>query len=56
MNYTTAQEIAKRLSLTYETVMRWARDGKIPAYKTGKNFLFNIEEVDRAIKAMKVKP
>lgn len=56
MNYTTAQEIAKRLSLNYQTVMRWAREGKIPAYKTGKNFLFDVSEVDRAIKAMKVKP
>jgi len=34
-NYYTLKDIAERLQVSYRTVYRWVRAGKLPAYKFG---------------------
>ena len=47
----TAEELAKRLSLSAETIRLWAREGIIPAIKiTGKVIRYDPADVDRALR------
>lgn len=43
--YMTLEEAARYLRRPRITLERWARDGKIPAYKTGKRYLFRRDEL-----------
>lgn len=39
-------EAAKRLGVTDETIRDWARRGRLPAFKIGKSWLFNVPEIE----------
>jgi excisionase family DNA binding protein len=46
----TGHELAKRLDVRYETVLSWARLGKIPSLKTGRGrVVFNLDQVVDAL-------
>jgi putative molybdopterin biosynthesis protein len=36
--YYTIEEVAKMLKVVYLTVYRWIQDGKLKAYKAGKQY------------------
>ena len=40
----TCTEIAKRKDLDKETIRRWCREGRLPAFKVGKEWL--VREAD----------
>lgn len=42
--YYTIEEVAKMLKVVYLTVYRWIQDGKLTAYKAGKQY--RIEKSD----------
>lgn len=42
--YYTIEEVAKMLKVVYLTVYRWIQDGKLTAYKAGKQY--HIEKSD----------
>ena len=46
------KKLSESISVPAYTIREWAREGKIPAYKAGKSWLFDPEEVIAAIKAL----
>lgn len=50
MAYVTAEKIAERLNKRPQTIYKWAREGKIPCHRFGRDVLFIIEEVDECSK------
>ncbi len=46
----TTNEVAKMLKVTYLTVYRWIQDGKLTAYKAGKQYRIKKKDLDRFIK------
>ncbi|MBI5151329.1 MAG: helix-turn-helix domain-containing protein [Candidatus Pacebacteria bacterium] len=49
------QEVADLLKLNYLTVFRWAKVGKLPAYKFGKQYRIDQITLDEFIAKSKVK-
>lgn len=47
--YYTIEEVAKMLKVVYLTVYRWIQDGKLKAYKAGKQYRINKTDLDRFI-------
>lgn len=47
----SVQEIAQYLGISKETVYRWLESKKIPAHKIGKQWKFQIPEVNSWIKS-----
>lgn len=47
--YYTIEEVAKTLKVAYLTVYRWIQDGKLKAYKAGKQYRINKTDLDRFI-------
>jgi excisionase family DNA binding protein len=45
MQIVTVREMAAMLQLTEETVCLWASRGRLPGFKLGKSWRFNMEEV-----------
>ena len=45
----TVNDVAKYLSLTQETVRTMAREGKIPAFKIGRNWRFRQSEIKKSL-------
>jgi len=45
--FVTLEEAAHYLRRSRLTLEKWARDGKIPAYKTGKRYLLRVDELRR---------
>ncbi len=39
------RDLAERLSVRYEQVMEWSRDGEIPSIRCGRRVLFNLDLV-----------
>ncbi len=50
----TLQEVADLLKLNYLTVFRWAKAGKLPAFKFGKQYRINQVTLDEFIAKSKV--
>lgn len=48
--YCNAKKFSEISGLSYETVMRLIKDGKIPAYKPYRRWMIPIEEALEAIK------
>jgi len=46
----TAEEIAARFKVTAQSVRAWARAGRIPAYRAGTRFRFDLAEVEKALR------
>lgn len=49
------QEVADMLKVRYLTIFRWARSGKLAAYKFGKQYRVSAETLQEFINASKVK-
>jgi len=47
-------KLSKLLDTPEYTLRQWAREGKIPAYKPSRDYLFDPDEVEQAIRTMKV--
>ncbi len=47
--YYTIHEVAKSLKVTYLTVYRWIRAGKLKAKKVGKQYRITKQELDKFI-------
>ena len=47
--YYTIEEVAKMFKVVYLTVYRWIQDGKLKAYKAGKQYRINRTDLDRYI-------
>jgi excisionase family DNA binding protein len=45
----TPDHVALHLGKSRQTIMRLAKSGVIPFYKPGKNYMFKLSEVDRAV-------
>lgn len=51
----TIEEISKMLKVSYLTVYRWVRAGKLMAYKIEKQYRIKKEDFDLFIKSYKTK-
>ena len=51
--YYTIEEVAEMLKVVYLTVYRWIQDGKLKAYKAGKQYRINKSDLDRFIELYK---
>lgn len=51
----TLHEVADLLKVTYLTVFRWIKSGKLPAYKFGKQYRIDRITLDEFISNSKVK-
>jgi len=45
--YYTIKEVAKMLKVAYLTVYRWIQDGKLKAYKAGKQYRIGKADLDK---------
>ena len=45
----TCSEIAKRTELDKETIRRWCRNGRLPAFKVGNEWLVKEEDLAQAV-------
>ena len=50
------RELADRIEERYETVMDWARTGRIPSIHTGRRVMFNLDRVLDALRGRVPKP
>lgn len=46
----TADEVAARFRVTAASVRKWARLGRIPSFKAGTVFRFDLEDVEQALR------
>ena len=46
----TAKTLSKLIDVKPTTLLRWAKEGKIPAYVMGRKIFFDPQEVIQAIK------
>ena len=53
--YYTARELAEKLSLNVMTIYRYIGDGKLKAYKIGKEFRIERAEFERFMKRASTK-
>ena len=48
----TADVVAARFGINGETVRRWARQGRIPGYRAGVAWRFDVGDVEEALRAV----
>lgn len=53
--YYTIEEVAKMLKVAYLTVYRWIQDGKLVAFKAGKQYRVKKENLDSFVTSYKGK-
>lgn len=46
----TTVQVAERFVVSEQSVRRWARSGRIPAYRAGSQFRFDLAEVEEALR------
>jgi len=51
--YYTIEEVAEMLKVVYLTVYRWIQDGKLKAYKAGKQYRIKKADLDKFIERRK---
>lgn len=51
----TLQEVADLLKVKYLTVFRWTKNGKLPAYKFGKQYRVSGDTLQKFIDAAAIK-
>lgn len=51
--YYTIEEVAKMLKVVYLTVYRWIQDGKLTAYKAGKQYRIKKADLDKFVERKK---
>lgn len=47
--FITVKEVARRLSVAPWTIRAWAREGKLPAHKLGRDWRFKWAEVEPVV-------
>ena len=52
--YYTIEEVARMLKVVYLTVYRWIQDGKLTAYKAGKQYRIKKEDLDKLMERKKI--
>jgi len=52
--YYTIKEVAKMLKVVYLTVYRWVQDGKLTAYKAGKQYRIAYKDLKNFLSHYKV--
>jgi excisionase family DNA binding protein len=55
-DYYTLQDIADRLKVSYRTVYRWVRAGKLPAYKFGQDWRVKESDLREFVEAHRAAP
>lgn len=53
--YYSIEEVAKMLKVVYLTVYRWIQDGKLKAYKAGKQYRIKKNDLDNFLNKVKTK-
>jgi excisionase family DNA binding protein len=53
--YFTVEEVAERLKVSHMTVYRWIKAGKLGAYKIGGGFRITEGDIERFLKARRVR-
>ena len=48
------EDVAKRLSISQDTVRTWIKEGKLPYYRAGKRYKFKISEIDEWVREGKI--
>ena len=51
--YYSIEEVSKMLKVVYLTVYRWIQDGKLKAYKAGKQYRIKKVDLDKFIERKK---
>lgn len=51
--YYSIEEVAEMLKVVYLTVYRWIQDGKLNAYKAGKQYRIKKEDLNNFVKNYK---
>ena len=46
----TTSQVAERFAVSAQSVRRWARSGRVPAYRAGSQFRFDLNEVEDALR------
>ena len=47
----SVEEIAKHLGVSKETIYRWVEKSKIPAHKVGRQWKFQVSEIDQWVRS-----
>lgn len=53
MNIVTAKEVGQILKLTESTIYKLVSNGKLPGFKIGDSWRFDMDEIFRLIKELK---
>jgi excisionase family DNA binding protein len=53
MNIVTAKEVGQTLKLTESTIYKLVSTGKLPGFKIGDSWRFDMDEIFRLIKELK---
>lgn len=53
VQYYTIKEVAEILKVAYLTVYRWVKDGKIEAYKLGKEYRIKKTDIEKFVEGSK---
>jgi len=48
--YLTLQQVSEYIGFSPKTLYTWVEEGKIPAYKVGRAWRFDVNEIDTFIK------
>jgi excisionase family DNA binding protein len=54
MKYINLKEVAEYLRKSKSSIYKWCRDGQIPYIKSGKNLLFNRDDIDKWLESQSV--
>lgn len=52
--WVSLEEIAEHLKVSTDTIHRWIKAKKIPAHRAGRQWRFQVSEVDEWVRAGKV--
>lgn len=44
------EDVAEHLSLSKDTVRNWVKGGRLPTYKVGKMYKFQLSEIDQLVR------
>lgn len=47
-------EVAEHLGVSQDTIRNWLKSGKLPTYKAGKQYKFQLSEIDQMLKEGKL--
>lgn len=53
-NWVNLADVATHLGVSQDTVRNWLKSGKLPTYKAGRQYKFQLSEVDRLLKEGKL--